>query len=156
MVAEGKFYLMNCLEVLFLISVRSNHACSTSNKNEVEMVPSWVKKKVQAQVNKNLTEICHIERYSLESVGEYGETDPILISTTQYPCFLRAEKQAPDGMVTGADRGEVFYTLELPFDADIEDGDKIIIGTDTYETRQVMKAESQDVRRFARLVKAGA
>ena len=56
-------------------------------------------------------------------------------------------------MVTGADQSEVHYELQLAWDADIRDGDSVVIDGETYETVQVYRNQSQKVMRQATLVK---
>jgi len=119
------------------------------------MLPDWLKAQVRARINENLTETCEIRRYT-DAVDAYGNPEKTLVSSTEYSCFLIRANQASDGMVTGADVAEVQYEVQLPYDADIADGDEVVIGSEVYQTVQVYRNQSQSVMRQARLVKAGS
>lgn len=118
-------------------------------------LPDFVLRTLRARVNANLVDMCIIERYE-DSLDAYGNPERSLVSSTEYRCYLiRTDRSAGD-MITEADVGRVFYELQLPYDADIADGDTVLIDSERYETMQVYRNQSVDVMRQARLVKQGA
>lgn len=120
------------------------------------MLPDWVKAIVRQQIDENLSQSCTIERYEDVASSGLGAPKRRLVSSFECACFLTKEQGQADSKLNEADKGRVFYMLQLPYDADIRDGDTVLIAGESYETRQVLRSQSQDVMRQARLVKAGS
>lgn len=119
------------------------------------MYPAFVLNMLRARINENLVDTCTIERYQDVS-DAYGAPVRTLVSSTSSACYLIRKQASSNGMVTGADQSMVNYELQLPYDADIEDGDSVVLDGERYETVQVYRNQSQNVMRQAELVKAGA
>lgn len=120
------------------------------------MLPDWLKANIRQQIETNLTQSCTIERYEDVASANLGAPKRRFVSAIESACFLTKEQGQADTMLNEADKGRVFYTLQLPYNTDIQDGDTVLIDGESYETRQVLRSQSQDVMRQARLVKAGS
>ena len=119
------------------------------------MFANWSKRIVQKTIESHLVQRCVVQRYE-DAIGDYGEPVRGLVFSAEYDCYLTAEQNTPPNMVVEADRGVVYYKLSLPFDADIQDGDSVVIGDIGYETRQVITRQSQDVMLTARLIRSSS
>lgn len=125
--------------------------------DEASMLPDWLKQTIRAQINGHLVQTCTIERYVDAASTNLGAPKRVLKWSVESPCFLKKESMnTANPLVNEADKGKVFYELELPYDTEIADGDSVIVDGERYETRQVLSRQSQDVMVQARLVKVGS
>lgn len=120
------------------------------------MFSDWSKNLIRSRIEINLTETCIITRWSETANSVYGTPERSVASQVEAKCFLTSTSRASDAMITDADKGRVFYMLQLPHDTDIEDGDTVTVKGEDYETKQVIRSQSVDVMRQALLVKAGS
>lgn len=112
-------------------------------------------------IEKNLTQTCRIERYTYgeDSLGGRAVTGTEIVYEGK--CFLTRVNRSGADMVAAAEQGRVYYTLNLPYDADIQDQDAVFIilengAEEAYETAQVIRRQSVDVMRQAMIVRAGS
>lgn len=119
------------------------------------MLPDWLSNQIRSTINTHLSETCRIERWS-DSVGDYGEPVRSLDYATDATCYLTRLNRESDGMVTEAERSETRYMLQLPHDADIRDGDVVIVNDERYQVAQVHRSMSQQVMRQAIVIKVEA
>jgi head-tail adaptor len=76
-----------------------------------------------------------------ESQNDYGE--PIRVfapSGNSYPCMVQEAKSGAGGVSkTVADRQATtdFWNIIMPWDAEVNDSDRIIVGSETYEVIEV-------------------
>lgn len=120
------------------------------------MLSNFAKNVIRSRIENNLTKTCTVTRY-IETVDPVlGIPEKSLQSQTNYACFLTRVGRSGSELVLEADQGRVFYMLQLPYDADIEDGDTVTIDSEDYETKQVFRSQSVDVMRQAMVVKVGS
>ncbi len=121
------------------------------------MYPAWILAQLRASINDELMDTCTIIRYGDAVNDDYGLAVRSIVSETSSACALtRASRATNQDMITHADKGRAFYMLSMPYDTDIQDGDTIIVASEDYETKQVIRSHSNDVMRQALLVKAGS
>ncbi|QPC81067.1 hypothetical protein G4Y79_15290 [Phototrophicus methaneseepsis] len=112
---------------------------------------------MQRAVLRRLTQTCEIRRNHAPVPDGYGGyQEPRGYDRIVSACFLVTDsRRQRDAGVAGADVGQVFYVLQLPYDTDIQDGDVVIVDDKQFEVAQAVVEHSNDVMRQARLVRAG-
>ncbi len=118
------------------------------------MLRSRTQKLLRRRINSVLSETCTIRRV-VKSLDEYGspiETAPV---DTSSACFLTGLRRTSANLISGADVGRVFYELHLPYDADIEDTDVILLDGQEYHIEQVIARQSVNVMKQVIVVKVG-
>jgi len=111
---------------------------------------------IQRAMLRRLTQTCVIRRITSVTDDGYGQPQETT-SDTSSACFLSRDRRAPaEAGVTGADIGKTYYMLTLPYDADIEESDSVIVDGLAYEVSQVETEHGNGVLKQARIVKAGS
>lgn len=110
---------------------------------------------VRQRVEQNLTQSCTIERPDW-GTDEYGGRVELPPATSTSDCFLTRKNRSSADMINAADMGRVFYMLHLPWDADIEDGDVVVIDDERYRVEQAIRQQSVQVMRQAVVVLQGS
>jgi head-tail adaptor len=103
------------------------------------MLPSQMRAILRREANKTLTDTCTIERKGnlSNSIG-YGESDWNVVATVNcrlLPLTQRDQK----GQVALREANRVYFRLELAYDAEIQNGDRVKIDGATYEVLQISK-----------------
>lgn len=119
------------------------------------MLRSSTLARIRNRINENLIQTCTITR-SVQDVDAYGAISTVSSSSTTSACYLtRMSRTAPE-LLNEQDLSRVYYSLHVPHDTDLEDGDVVTIAGETYRTVQVYRSQSVDVMRQAIVVKEGA
>lgn len=111
--------------------------------------------KVRARIEQHLVQECTIERKTY-ALDEYGVSQVITTTPTTSACFLTRNTRSAAQMNDTKDQARVYYNLHLPHDADIRDGDEVVIDGERYYTEQVLRSQGMNVMRQAVLVKHGS
>ena len=123
------------------------------------MLSDRLRGKARLRVEQNLTETCTIERPQ-SGQDEYGGAMDLPPVSTTSACHLSRMSRNSADMVAMADQGRVYYMLHLPWDADIEDGDEVVMydgGRELrYRVEQALRQQSVQVMRQAVVVLAGS
>ena len=119
------------------------------------MFSDFTRKTIRNRIQDHLIQTCEIQRRSFTQ-DDFGGSTALPVQSTTESCFLTRLTRAGQDMVQDADKGRIFYELQLPFDADIQDNDRVVIDTITYEVAQAVRANSNDVMRQAIVMKVGS
>ena len=119
------------------------------------MLSTRLKGRVRQKVEQNLTMSCTIERPQWGQ-DDYGGREGLPPLTSTSACFLTRLTRTGADMINAADQGRVFYMLHLPWDADIEDGDEVVIDGERYRVEQAIRQQSVQVMRQAVVVLQGS
>jgi len=114
-----------------------------------------LKARVRQRVAQNLTMSCTIERPQ-SGIDDYGAGVDLPSVTSTSDCFLTRLTRTASDMINAADQGRVFYTLHLPWETDIEDGDEVVIDGERYRVEQAIRYQGVQVMRQAVVVLQGS
>lgn len=113
---------------------------------------------LRADVLETLPETCMILRPSA-SADTYGHADPTYgTAVVSVRCRLDPEYRRGNGeLVAGREANRSYFTLSLPYDADLRDGDRVVIASGNYEVWQLHGTQTMRAVKRAVVVKtAGA
>lgn len=110
---------------------------------------------LRQRVESAMTKDCIIRRTTFSTDSYGGPGTPLSVDVFSKTYLTRVQRTGAD-MVAAADSGRVHYMANLPYDADIRDGDAVIVDEIEYQTVQVIARHSNDLMRQALIVKAGS
>lgn len=115
---------------------------------------------IRRAIERHLTQACTIRRESAYTEDAYGTPSTTPIEWISACYVTRDRRQPPEAGVAGGDVGRVYYTLQLPWqanpDLDVKDGDTVIVDGVEYQVSQANIRHSNAVMQHARITKAGA
>lgn len=112
--------------------------------------------RVRAQVSSLLNDTCTILRAmpTVDSSGYPAENFGTAVANA--PCRLLPRNLRDNkGVVADKEQGRSYYTLVLAYDADLRDGDRVQVGTVTYEVVQIDTDRSDHTDKQAILARFG-
>lgn len=101
------------------------------------MLSNQMKAFLRRQANKSLTETCTIERKTTATTSA-GYAEPTWGVVTTAACrLLPLTQRDAKGQVAFQEANRVYFRLELAYDADVRDGDRVKIDGVIYEILQI-------------------
>lgn len=112
---------------------------------------------MRAQVARTFFSTCTIARPGAGTVGDDGFVSAgISTVAADVPCRLDPLRQADSqGTVAGREANTTYFTLTLAWDADIRNGDRVIVDGATLEVQQLHDVHSANVSKRATVARVG-
>ena len=117
------------------------------------MVSSQALAMMRRQANKALVDTAIISRWTVAS-GPYAEETYAAVGTVSCRLLPR-ERLDLSGVVAMREQSSSYYKLILPWNADIQDGDRVEIASLEYEVKQLDTLRSDRTDKQAQVVQLG-
>jgi hypothetical protein len=101
-----------------------------------------------------MTDTCAIKRPSsaVDDYGDVSETDEVV--ATGVTCRLNPKKLSDSaGVIAMQERGAIWYSLSVPYDQDLQDGDLVTISSVDYRVLTVERSHTDRAFRQATVVR---
>lgn len=110
----------------------------------------------RADILVTLPDTCTILRATLAAPDAYGDVVPSAgTAAASVACRIDPfTRQDSSGMVAGREDNRAYFTLTVPWNATIADGDQVLFGGDVYEVMQLHATHSDRAVKRATLGKA--
>lgn len=103
-----------------------------------------------------LPDTCTIQRASITTNSAGHSAQTWAASSSGVACRIDPyQRQDSTGMVGQQEKQRAWYRLTVPYDTDLQDGDRIIYSSDTYEVIQLHDDHSLRAVRRAVIAKLG-
>lgn len=109
---------------------------------------------IRRVLQKYLTDSCTIQR-ATTAADVYGHAVETWETVATVGCRILPLQRTRESLIAEQEKGRTFYTLVVPYNTDLRDGDRVVSGGVTYQVIQVDGNRTDDADKQAVIVRVG-